>query len=61
MANLETMSPLSAPLKASGPAFWAWFDNHTEDTWPFKVWFISFRIKVGDLRGLFERIFGAHP
>lgn len=61
MAKLEFQSPHAAGLKYLNGAFWVWFERHEHDTWPIKVWVISVRLKVADLQGLFERIFGPRP
>lgn len=41
---------------------WLWYDQNQEDViFKFKKWFISFDVKVKNVRVIFERIFGPRP
>ena len=41
---------------------WLWYDlNQNDVIFTFKKWFISFDVRVKNVRIIFERIFGPRP
>ena len=46
-------------IKNVGDPFWGWFAGHKDDTVLFVgILFFKFKITVGDLEGLFVKLFG---
>lgn len=44
-----------------GTPFWSWFESHKDDTViTVGILFFKFKVTVGDLEGLFVKLFGAN-